>query len=96
MTKNCTVCGKPCIAHCPYCFEAVHAAYGYNGDSCSIVHEGSCEGARLSRVLEPRQSSPPCDSTFLSPIRDPIFDTELGIKGKTVVVKLKKKGRARR
>ena len=50
--STCAVCGDRCIAMCPSCRTLVCQAFGWNGKTCSIAHEGVCAGARASRAIE--------------------------------------------
>lgn len=43
---GCVVCGKACLAICPYCRLRVHATYGVVSENCGGAHEGTCAGAK--------------------------------------------------
>jgi hypothetical protein len=47
----CSECGDRCIGMCPACLKYVCQSYGWNGKSCSLLHEAKCAGARESRSL---------------------------------------------
>ncbi len=48
-SKICAICEAECISACPYCMTMVCHTYGWNGKSCSLIHEAKCAGARESR-----------------------------------------------
>jgi hypothetical protein len=45
----CVECEKPCGPFCPYCGKRVHNGYGWNNETCSLIHERHCRGAREAR-----------------------------------------------
>lgn len=51
MTKNCVICGKPCISMCPRCGKHVHHSYR-DSENCSGAHDQVC---RETVLVEPKK-----------------------------------------
>jgi hypothetical protein len=89
----CVECGDPCIGMCPICLKHRCQAYGWNGKTCGIAHEGKCPGAKELR--EPLPKTPKPLAIRPGPIYDtiPIVDVPLNGNGKHKSKAPKKKAR---